>query len=174
MPRKPRTKFPVVSGSPPTPPIDASSSEAEFQERKQLDVDLLPINKRIRNVRMSLETPEELIDSNRTEMPKKTRQKEWFRIHEPDHGHRLDVVAPHHRIACGSPVKALLANGKLPIVDIYCGIGVEQLRSIYRGDGTRRHFRKGYDVGLSDNIANRIRICGSRGRMLIFCTDVDD
>src|SRR4029077_9063059 len=42
-----------------------SASESEFQKREQLDVDLLAVDERIRNVRMSFKASEEVVHSHR-------------------------------------------------------------------------------------------------------------
>src|SRR5207302_2471589 len=103
----------------------ASAAESELQKGEELDVDLLSINKRIRNVRMSLKAPKELVDSDRTQVPKKTRKEKRLRIHEPDHRYRFDVVTPHHRVRSRRPGKALPADSKLEVVHVYGGVSIE-------------------------------------------------
>src|SRR5207302_7619387 len=43
-------------------PNHGSASESELQKRRELNVDLLPIDERIRYIRMSVEASKELVD----------------------------------------------------------------------------------------------------------------
>src|SRR6266566_3123966 len=123
---------------------------------------------------MPVKTSEELVDSHETEMPKKTRQKKRFRSHQPNHRHRLDVVAPHHRVRPRSPGKTLPADGKLKVVQVYSDVGIEQLQLIRRSNRARQYLRQRLEIGVGNDIANRVRICWGRGRVLILGADIDD
>src|SRR5438309_8120416 len=54
-----------------------SSSESNFQKWEQFGVDLLPVHKRIRDVRMSFKASKELVNTNRADVAKKAGQKKW-------------------------------------------------------------------------------------------------
>ena len=77
-------------------PDHGSPSESEFQEWEDLDVNLLPVNKRSRDIRMAVKPAKELVDTHWPEVREKTRQAEWFRIHQPDHVDGLDGAIPNH------------------------------------------------------------------------------
>src|SRR6266481_9170123 len=99
---------------------DVCSSDLEWEE---LDVNLLPVNKRSRDIRMSHKPTKELVDTDWPEVREKTRQAEWLRVHQPDHVHWLSIVAPRHRMGTRSPRKTLLAQHELPVAQVHGDIG---------------------------------------------------
>ena len=78
---------------------------------------------------MPFEPPEELINSHRAEMSKKSGQREWFRIHQPDHMLPARCCRSTSSNRVPAPNRLWLPNIKLPVVNVYRGIGIEQLRA---------------------------------------------
>ena len=70
------------------------SPNPNFQEREGFEVDFLAIDKRLRNIRMSIQLSEKLVNSNQSKVLKETWQAERFRVHQSNHFDGFDVVTP--------------------------------------------------------------------------------
>src|SRR6266404_6151263 len=153
-------------------PDHGSPSESNFQEREEFDVDLLPVNKRSRDIRMSRQPTKELVDPDWPEVREKTRQAEWLGVHQPDHVDGFDVVIPRHRIGPWSPRKTLPAEHELPVAQVHRGVGIQKSGAVDWADGTGRHLEDRRKIGLGDEVDDGSRRRGSRRRVLVLRTHI--
>src|SRR3981189_288434 len=124
----------------PSPPDHGSPSESDLQEWNCIEVNLLPVNKRSRDIRMSHEPTKELVNTDWPDVREKTWQAEWLRVYQPDHIHWLSIITPCYRMGTRSPGETLLAHHELPVAEVTSDGGVQKSGAVDWADGTGGHF----------------------------------
>src|SRR5579862_4132028 len=97
---------------------DLGSSEPKFEKRKGFDAVFLAVDERPGNVRTPLQTPEKVVAAYQPQVREESGQASWLGIGQPDHLHRLDVVAPEHRVAARAVGETLPSDHQLPVVNV--------------------------------------------------------